>query len=211
MYAPKQFREERQDVLVASIRSIQFGTLVAAFETELEAAHLPMIIRERPEGVVLEGHVAVSNPLGKIAADGADGLAIFQGPQAYVHPGWYETKRTTGKVVPTWNYIAIHARGRLSIERDPTWLRNHVTELTRLNETGRLEPWAVSDAPADYIDAMLQAIVGVRLEVVTFEGVWKMIQHHPEANRLGVIAGLSEEDGVGGQAVAAIMADRERP
>lgn len=210
MYAPKQFREERPDVLIAAIRSIQFGTLVAPFETELEAVHLPMIVRESPEGLVLEGHVAVGNPIWKVAADGAGGLAIFQGPQAYVHPGWYETKRATGKAVPTWNYVAIHVRGRLSVERDPAWLRDHVTELTRVNEAGRPEPWAVSDAPNDYIDAMLQAIVGVRFEVGTIEGVWKMIQHHPEANRLGVMAGLSAEDNLAAQAVAAIMADRER-
>jgi transcriptional regulator len=210
MYAPKQFREERPDVLIAAIRSIQFGALVASSGAGLEAVHLPMIVRQSADGFVLEGHVAVGNPIWKVAAEGGGGLAIFQGPQAYVHPGWYETKRATGKVVPTWNYVAIHVHGCLSIECDPAWLRNHVTGLTRVNEAGRAEPWAVSDAPDDYIDAMLQAIVGVRLAVATMEGVWKMIQHHPEANRLGVIAGLSAEDSLGAQAVAAIMANRER-
>lgn len=209
MYAPKQFREERQDVLIAAIRSIQFGTLVTPIETALEAVHLPMIVRESAAGVVLEGHVAIGNPLWKAVANGT-GLAIFQGPQAYVHPGWYETKRKTGKAVPTWNYVAIHAHGRLSVERDAAWLRDHVTELTSINEAGWPEPWSVSDAPDDYIDAMLRAIVGVRLEISKMEGVWKMIQHHPEANRLGVIAGLSAESSSSAQAVAAIMSERER-
>lgn len=210
MYAPKQFREERQDILIAAIRAIQFGTVVIAVETELEAVHLPMIVRESPDGILLEGHVALGNLLWETATGGAPGLAIFQGPHAYVHPGWYETKRATGKAVPTWNYVAVHARGRISIERDPIWLREHVTELTRVNETGRAEPWAVSDAPDGYIDTMLRAIVGIRLEVRTMEGVWKMIQHHPEANRLGVIAGLSTEGTLNAQEVAAIMAEQER-
>ena len=207
MYAPRQFREERQEVLLGAIRAIQFGALVVPVAAELEAVHLPMIVREGAGGIVLEGHVALGNPLWKAATAGTAALAIFQGPQAYVHPGWYETKRTTGKAVPTWNYVAVHVRGRLSIERDPAWLRDHVTELTRVNEAERPAPWAISDAPDDYIAAMLQAIVGVRLEVGSIEGVWKMIQHHPEANRLGVIAGLRAEGGPGAQAVAAIMAD----
>lgn len=210
MYAPKQFREERRDVLIAAIRSIQFGTLAVSAGTEIEAVHLPMIVRDGAGGVIIEGHVAIGNPLWKAATGGAHALAIFQGPQAYVHPGWYETKRTTGKAVPTWNYVAVHARGRLSVERDPAWLREHVTELTRVNEAGRTEPWAVSDAPDGYIDAMLRAIVGIRLEVDAMEGVWKMIQHHPEANRLGVIAGLSRDRGSGAREVAAIMSERER-
>lgn len=193
MYAPKQFREERPDVLIAAMRSIQFGTIVVPFDSGVEAVHLPMLVRESADGVALEGHVAIGNPIWKVAAKGAGGLAIFQGPQAYVHPGWLETKRVTGRAVPTWNYVAIHTRGRLSVERDPAWLREHVTDLTRVNEAGRVEPWAVSDAPDNYIDAMLQAIVGIRLEVGTMEGVWKMMQHHPEANRLGVIAGLSSK------------------
>ncbi|MDF2639170.1 MAG: hypothetical protein K0R64_2154 [Novosphingobium lindaniclasticum] len=205
MYAPKQFREKRPEVLVSAIRSIQFGAVVAPSANDLEAVHLPMVVQEGPEGFVLEGHVAVGNLFWKIAAGGAAGLAIFQGPQAYVHPGWYETKKATGKAVPTWNYVAVHVRGRLSIERDPTWLRNHVAQLTSVNEAGRAEPWAVSDAPDDYIKAMLKTIVGIRLEIGAMEGVWKMIQHHPAANRLGVIAGLSAEDNSGAQAVAAIM------
>lgn len=210
MYAPPQFREERRDVLVAALRAIRFGALVAVARTGPEAVHLPMLVREGADGLALEGHVARANPFWRLAADGGIGLAILQGPHAYVHPGWYETKRLTGRAVPTWNYVAVHARGRLSVERDPDRLRAHVGELTDAHEAGRAEPWAVSDAPDDYVDSLLRGIVGVRLAVEALEGAWKLIQHHPEVNRLGVVAGLSAEDDEGARAVASIMADRER-
>ncbi|GBQ61719.1 transcriptional regulator [Ameyamaea chiangmaiensis NBRC 103196] len=209
MYAPKQFREDRRDVLLAALRSIQFGALIAVSDGRPEAVHMPMVVREEPTGLVLEGHVALGNPFWKIAAAGTGGLAVFQGPQAYIHPGWYETKRATGKAVPTWNYVAVHVRGTLTIERDPLWLRRHLDTLTQANEEGRADPWRVSDAPDDYIDAMLRAIVGVRLSVDAMEGVWKMIQHHPESNRRGVIAGLAHEGRASAREMGALMGERE--
>jgi transcriptional regulator len=209
MYAPKQFREDRREVLLAAIEAIRFGTLILSGETGPEASHLPMLLREDGDTLVIECHVAVGNPLWKLASTGTGGLAIFQGPQAYMHPGWLETKRTTGKVVPTWNYIAVHVHGSLSSIRDPEWLRRHVEDLTAFNEAGRPEPWAVSDAPDDYIKAQLRGIMGIRLEVDRIEGVWKLMQHHPEANRLGVIAGLSESGDAGDRALAAEMRSLE--
>ncbi len=210
MYAPKQFREDRSDVLISAMRSIQLAAIVAHVEAELDVAHLPVVVREGPRGIAIEGHVALGNPFWKMVANCARGLAIFQGPHAYVHPGWYESKKATGKVVPTWNYLAIHVRGCLSIERDPAWLRDHLNTLTSVNESARTEPWSISDAPEDYIEAMLQAIVGVRLEIEAMEGVWKMGQHHSEANRLGVVAGLSTEDNSNAQAVATLMRGLEQ-
>lgn len=168
-----------------------------------------MTVREGSNSLVLEGHVAVANPLWKLATGGVNGLAIFQGPQAYVHPGWYETKHSDGKAVPTWNYVAVQVRGLLMVERDPAWLRSHVAALTDVNEIGRAEPWALSDAPEDYVDAMLRGIVGLRLQVDTIEGIWKMSQNHVEANRLGVIEGLSAALDPAAHEVAVIMKQQE--
>lgn len=209
VYAPRQFREDRAEVLHAAMRTIQFATLVLSGADGPEAVHLPLIVKDSPGGLRLEGHVAVGNPFWKLAGRGGAALAVFQGPQAYVHPGWYETKRQTGKVVPTWNYVVVHARGSLTVERDPDWLLRHVTELTALNETGRAEPWAVTDAPSDYVAALTRAIVGVSLAVSNLEGVWKLIQHHPDANRQGVIAGLSASARSGDRDVATLMQARE--
>jgi transcriptional regulator len=210
MYAPKQFREERREVLVDAIATIRFATLVLGAPQGLEAVHLPMIAKQTVGQLTLEGHVARSNPIWRAASPAACALAIFQGPQAYVHPGWLATKRTTGKVVPTWNYVAVHAHGTLSIVEDPSWLRRHVDDLTTHTERAYSDPWAVSDAPADYIAALVNAIIGIRIEVSRLEGSWKMIQHHPEENRLGVINGLSKSMAPNDQAMAAAMLDRER-
>jgi transcriptional regulator len=210
VYRPKQFREDRRDILLAAIGTIRFATLVLGTPEELQAAHLPMIAKESDGQLTLEGHVARGNPIWRSASPEAHALAIFQGPQAYVHPGWLATKKTTGKVVPTWNYVAIHARGTVSVVDDPSWLRRHVEDLTNYNERAYSEPWAVSDAPADYIAALVNAIIGIRLEVSRLEGAWKMIQHHPAENRLGVISGLSKSPAPNDQAMAAAMLDREK-
>src|SRR5476651_3834 len=139
MYTPDHFREDRPEVLDEAIRRIGFATLVTA---ELEANHLPMLL----EGGVLRGHVARANPVWK-AGDGA-ALAIFLGPHAYVSPSWYPSKADTGKAVPTWNYITVHARGRIRWFHDAAWLKAHVTALSATHESQRPDPWAVSDAPA---------------------------------------------------------------
>ncbi len=205
MYAPKQFREERRDVLLSAIGSIRLAALVASPDNSLQAAHLPMIAHESGDGLVIEGHVARGNPLWRTAGDATPALAIFQGPQAYVHPGWLPTKRETGKAVPTWNYVAIHAHGHLTAHDDPTWLLRHLHELTQLTEAGRQEAWAVSDAPDGYIDQLVRGIVGLTLHVDRLEGTWKMIQHHPETNRLGVIDGLTSTGEPTAMEVANVM------
>lgn len=210
MYAPTMFREDRQDVLLAALGQIGLGALVAGGDA-LEAAHVPFLIRPDATGLVLEAHVARVNPLWRAVGDGAPALAIFQGPHAYVHPGWYATKQATGRVVPTWNYVVVHARGRLSVIDDADWLLRHVTALSAQQEAASPQPWAVSDAPADYIDRLVRDIVGVRLAVDRLEGVWKLSQNHPPANRSGVIAGLEATDDPGDTAVAAAMRAVMRP
>jgi len=210
MYAPKQFREDRRDILLSAIGSIRLAALVVSDDGAIEAAHIPMMVHETATGaLLLEGHVARGNPLWRMAETFPSALAIFQGPQAYVHPGWLATKRETGKAVPTWNYVAVHAHGRLSSVSDPAWLLRHLQELTDFHEAGRSEPWTVNDAPDGFIDGLVRGIVGLQLRVERLEGVWKMIQHHSDANRSGVIAGLSSSGRSADDQVAAIMRELE--
>ncbi len=210
MYVPRQFREERRDVLVDAMREIQLATLVSAHPGGIEATHLPTLLVEEADGrLAIECHVARGNPHWKAAADATATIAIFQGPHAYVHPGWYAGKAEHGKVVPTWNYVAIHAHGRLETFDDAEEIGRHVARLTERNEALRDDPWSVADAPPDYIASMKKAIVGMRLGVERLEGSWKLIQHKPEADRLGAIAGLSGEADGNASAVAALMRQAE--
>ena len=185
MYVPDHFREDRPDVLHDAMRRIGFATLVT---TGLEANHLPMLLKDG----VLRGHVARANPVWK-AGDGA-ALAIFLGPHAYVSPNWYPSKAETGKAVPTWNYITVHARGAISWIQDADWLRAHVTALSDAHEAERPEPWKVSDAPASYIDSLLRAIVGFELTIETLEGKYKLSQNRDAADRDGVREAFTSED-----------------
>jgi transcriptional regulator len=205
MYIPRQFREERRDVLVDAMRDIQFCTLVSAHAGGIEATHVPIVVSDGGDNLTLECHVARGNPHWRVADGASETLAIFQGPHAYISPAWYQTKKDNGKVVPTWNYVAVHARGPLTAFDEPDDVLAHVTRLTAQNEGGRAEPWAVRDAPADYVDAMRKAIVGLRMIVTRLEGSWKLIQHKPEQDRLGTIAALSEDATDNAQAVAALM------
>lgn len=208
-YPPRAFRETRKDVLLNAVAAIGLASLVVAQGGVPEAVSLPMIATRHGEALVLEGHVALANPLWRLAERGAAALAIFQGPHAYVHPGWYPTKREHGKVVPTWNYVVVQAHGTLSITRDPDWLAAHLTRLTDVKEAGRPEPWSIDDAPADFIAGLQRGIVGLTLHVTRLEGVWKIAQHHPEPNRRGVITGLAASDAPGDRAMGAVMEQAE--
>ena len=209
MYTPPQFREERPEVLLQALRDIQFAALITATEEGYQASHIPMVVKMEGDAIVFEGHVARPNTHWKLLDRPRSSLAIFQGPQAYVSPSWYETKRQHGKVVPTWNYIAVHAHGELEAIEDREWLLNHLSDLTQANENQRENPWAVSDAPADYIGNLARAIVGLRFAVERLEGSWKLIQHRSEGDRTGTIAGLAASARPGDQAVAAAMAALE--
>lgn len=191
MYNPSHFREERPDVLHQAIREIAFATLVTEGRNGLEANHLPFLLDA--ERGVLRGHVARANPVWKEARDDREALVIFLGPDAYITPSWYATKVATGKVVPTWNYLTVHVRGRLEFFDDTERLRALVTDLTDTHEAPRAEPWDVSDAPSAYVDGLLRAIVGVELAITSLEGKWKMSQNRDTADRDGVRAGLSAE------------------
>jgi transcriptional regulator len=137
---------------------------------------------------------------------GTQALAIVRGPQAYISPGWYESKMRHGRVVPTWNYDAVHLTGTLAFHHDPEWLRAFVTRLTTAHESGRERPWAVTDAPPEYIDGQLRAIVGVELTVTSVEAKQKLSQNRSALDREGVVAGLRGEHGSGPAAIADEMA-----
>jgi transcriptional regulator len=169
------------------------------------ATHLPMVLKQADAAFTLEAHVARANEHWKVLAAKPASLAVFQGPQTYVSPSWYETKRQHGKVVPTWNYVVVHAHGPLQIVEEQDWLLAHLGDLVAANESSREQPWAIADAPAEFIQGMTRAIVGLRFTVDRLEGKWKMIQNRSEADRLGTLAGLSASADPEDQAVAAIM------
>ena len=192
MYQPKHFQETRPEVMHALIRQQPLATLVVATAEGLEVNHLPFLVDAGagPLGV-LEGHLARANPLWQRAA--GEAVAIFTGPDHYVSPSWYATKQESGKVVPTWNYVVVHAHGTPRFIEDPTWLRAHLERLVGTHEAGRSRPWQVSDAPADYVDKLLAQIVGIQLPVTRLEGKWKVGQNRNDADRAGMVAGLLAE------------------
>ena len=208
MYVPPHFVEDDKAALHRAIRETRLATLVTLGSEGLEASHVPILLDEGegPFGVI-RGHVARANPQWRRAATETSALAMFLGPDAYVSPNWYATKRETGKVVPTWNYLAIHAYGRVEFFEDAERLRAIVTSLTQRHEGRREKPWAVSDAPEDYIQAQLRGIVGFRLPIDRLEGKWKLSQNRPEADRRGVVEGLEGEGGALESAIAQRMKD----
>lgn len=194
MYAREASRETRPDILKAAIRDIHFAMLITPSDGEIHCTHLPMMLIEEEDGALhLEGHVARGNPHWRALDRPAPSLAVFQGPQAYVSPSWYETKRETGKVVPTWAYVAVHAHGLLQRIEDGDHLARHLVQLTDRNETGRADPWSVDDAPEGFVTALSRGIVGLSLRIERLEGTWKLNQHRSDADRAGMIAGLGAE------------------
>jgi transcriptional regulator len=194
MYLPAHFAEPRVEVLHAALRRAGLATLVTSGAGGLEASHVPLLLEPEPGPLGrLVGHVARANPVWRDVNDGSAALAIVLGPDAYVSPAWYPAKREHGKVVPTWNYVAIHAHGALRFFHDRGRLLGLVTRLTERHERARPEPWKVSDAPADYVEGMLGAIVGVELSLTRLEGKWKASQNKGEADRRGVEEGLRRD------------------
>jgi len=206
MYLPKHFEETRVEVLHGLVRAHPLGALVTLGADGLEANHIPFEIDPDPAPFgTLRGHVARANPVWRELSRGADALAIFQGAATYVSPSWYPTKQEGGKVVPTWNYAVVHAYGPLRAVDDPAWLRAFVERLTNRHESGRTAPWHVTDAPADYVDKMVTAIVGIELPVTRLLGKWKTSQNRPARDRAGVVAGLEQDGGDAARAMAALV------
>jgi transcriptional regulator len=205
MYVPPAFKEDDVENIRTIIRATRLANLVTATADGLMATPLPLFLDEgEGERGVLYGHVAKANPQWRSAPTG-DALAIFMGPEAYVSPSWYATKQETGKVVPTWNYITVHAYGPIEFFQEAERLLAVVTRLTNMQETPRANPWAVDDAPADFIAAQLRGIVGLRIPVTRFEGKRKMSQNRPEADRVGVAAGLAASETTRDREVASLI------
>jgi transcriptional regulator len=208
MYLPAHFEETRTDVLHALIASHPLGTLVTLDAGgALRADAIPFLIEPGATAHgTLRGHVARTNPLWRETRGDVDVLVVFQGAQSYISPGWYAAKAEHGKVVPTWNYVLVQARGRLRAVDDEAWVRALVTRLTDRFEAARPAPWAVADAPADYVATMLRAIVGVEIELGSLVGKWKVSQNRSAADRDGVAAGLAALAAQNDDAQAAAMA-----
>ena len=205
MYIPPAFKDDDIENIRATIRDARLAHLVTSTADGPVATPLPLLLddNEGPNGTIY-GHVAKANPHWRMAAIG-EALAIFMGPEAYVTPSWYVTKQETGKVVPTWNYIAVHAYGPVEFFQDPERLLNVVTRLTSRHEKPRENPWTVDDAPVDFIAAQLRGIVGLRIPVTRFEGKRKMSQNRPAGDRLGVTAGLAASEHSRDREVAALI------
>jgi len=207
VYVPQHFRETRIEVLQAFIERHPLATLVAMTSEGLTANHIPLQAQLRAgTGGLLRGHIARSNSLWRDLKADAAVLAIFTGADDYVSPSWYPSKREHGKAVPTWNYATVHIKGNIRFIDDAAWLRDFVGALTDVHEHGRVNRWHVSDAPADYLEAMLRAIVGFEIEVASVLGKFKGSQNRSAADRAGVTAALRAE-GRGPQELAEIVPD----
>lgn len=207
MYLPKQFVETDVQVLHALIGAHPLATWVVHTEGGLQANHIPFVLDpHRGKFGTLVGHIARANDLNKLCREPMDSLLIFQGSDAYISPSWYPSKQDHGKVVPTWNYAVVHAHGQARLVDDREWLLAQLAQLTEAHESGRTAPWQVEDAPADFIDGLLQAIVGVEIPITRLEGKWKVSQNRPHGERAGVVAGLLGEDQIGARDMATLVA-----
>ena len=196
MYMPSHFAQPDAPALRALMREHPLATLITHGAQGLDANPVPLLwLDDGSAHGLLRGHVARANPVWRDTPQGSEVLAVFHGADAYISPNWYATKRETGKVVPTWNYTVVHARGPLRVVDDVAWLRELVTALTRIHEAAQPRPWAVGDAPPDYIERMLGAIVGIELPLTALQGKWKASQNQPAENREGVVAGLRQRGG----------------
>jgi transcriptional regulator len=206
MYLPKAFEEQDPGRLRDFIRRYPLGTVVTQTTSGLDANHIPLLVAE-PEGAAarLHGHIARANPLWRDVAPDAQTLVIFHGPNGFVSPSWYPGQCDKASVVPTWNYAVAHGHGRLRFVDDATWVRAHLEALTREHEANRDEPWAVTDAPAEFIDKLVTAVVGVEISVTRWYGKWKVSQNRSAADRLGVIDGLEREASASSVALAALV------
>lgn len=191
MYTPKVFEQPDIALMHSLMREYPFATLVVTTSDGLEANHLPLLLRDDgSEYGILAGHLARANPLWKQLA-GVHALVIFHGPDAYISPSWYPTKREHGKVVPTWNYAVVHIRGNVRVVEDIHWLHQLLGELTNTHEASFNQPWSIADAPADYIEKLTNAVVGIEIPITSLQGKWKLSQNQPEGNHAGVIDGLN--------------------
>ncbi len=206
MYVPAHFEENRPEVLRQLISEQPFGTLVTTGPNGLDANHLPFELApaEGPHGT-LRAHVARANPVWQEVAENPDTLVIFQGPAAYISPNWYPSKHEAHRQVPTYNYMVVHAHGKIVVRDDEAFVRGLVARLTRTMEANEPRPWKMGDAPADYISQMLGAIVGIEIEVTRLIGKWKLGQNKEARDRHGAVDALLAGGSEAQEAVAEAM------
>ncbi|WP_095093057.1 FMN-binding negative transcriptional regulator [Pseudomonas sp. Irchel 3A5] len=206
MYVPSYFKDDDLDRLHALIEHTRLAILVTHDEHGMQASHVPLLLRaDQGANGTLYGHLAKPNPQWRALKNGAQALVIFPGADAYISPSFYPAKAEHGKVVPTWNYVAVHAYGVAQVFNDPQRLLDVVSGLTDKHESGRASPWAVADAPADYIDKMLSAIVGFALPIERLEGKRKLGQNRSAADFAGVREGLTASVDIKDQELARLM------
>lgn len=193
MYCPAQFEENRLDVLLPFIEQHPLATIVSSNSSGLTADHIPLlhVAQEGSPGNLI-GHVAKSNPIWHVPPE-QEHLVIFQGPSVYISPNWYATKAGAGKVVPTWNYAVVHVSATLRAFHESDTLLQTLDKLTTKHESNQTHPWKISDAPAEFIDRLLNSIVGIELNILSMQGKWKVSQNQPKENRESVVAGLEAQ------------------
>ena len=209
MYQPPHFRIDDAERMHELIRAHPLGLLITAGIDGLLANPVPFVVVREGDAVDLRCHLARPNAQWQAIEKGAEALVVFQGEGAYVTPSWYATKKETGKVVPTWNYMIVQARGIATTYHDAAWLRAQIDLMTDAQEKQRAEPWAVADAPELFTAAQMRGIVGVNIRVTDMQGKFKLSQNRNEADRAGVVAGLGEEEGAA-RTVGAIMHAMEK-
>ena len=206
VYLPPVFTESRPEVLIAHIERHDFGLLLSQGESAPTASHVPFLVKRRDGNLLLQAHLARPNPQLSELDRAGEALAIFQGPHAYISPTWY----TAGAAVPTWNYAAVHAYGKVRTIPDPAWLRDFVQRLSDRHEAHEpTPPWRMEELPEPYVASMLRGIVGVEIEVSRLEGKFKLSQNRPAADRPRIIAALDRREDAESRDLAALMRRRE--
>jgi len=211
MYNPPHFREERIGVLHRLIQGHSLATFVTLGADGLIANHLPLVLDPEPAPLgTLRGHFSRANAQWRESLPGAPALAIFQGPEAYITPSWYPSRQETGRVVPTWNYVVVHAHGPFRTFEDPVLLERHLRILTDRQEAARPCPWSVDDAPADFFHDQMKGIIGIEISIARLEGKWKVSQNRSIIDRAGVVEGLQASGNPAHKAMADLVSAKDR-
>ena len=192
MYVPQHFSQPNPEALHDLIRAFPLATIVTNGTAGLTANHIPLTLRLNTTSHLLTGHVNRINPIVKETPADSEVLCIFHGPQMYITPSWYDLEKEKGEVVPTWNYVVVHAHGTICFIDDANWLHEQLNELVAHNEAPFKNQWKMSDAPTEFLDGLSRGIIGIEIKIARMQGQWKVSQNQPEYNREGVVKGLTE-------------------
>lgn len=205
MYIPNKFRQSDIDCLEKFVRDYPLANLITHSDSGLDTNHIPLLLAQSSGLKFLHGHIAKINPLWKTLSDKSEVLVVFNGPNCYISPNYYPTKKETGKAVPTWNYVTVHVAGVMSFIHDKEWKLDMLDDLTRQHESTQAIPWSTTDAPEDYIQKMLTGIVGLKIEISEINGKWKLSQNLPTQNRQGIVEGLSQQADYASQKISELV------